>query len=314
MLYDAARAKAGRPLVMTAAESLLQRVKAGDKVIVSTGWVIDFWYPNGEICGMTGAVSLSRILTNGLGAKVCFLSEETVLPVYEAVCRAAGVRVFPEESLNQVPLAVIVKAFPVEEKAAKLAAREYLDALKPAAVITLEKCGRNRKGIYHTGNGNDMSSTTAKVDLLVDEARQRGILTIGIGDGGNEIGFGNILETVEAVNPWGARCNCPCEGGMASAVETDCLIMASASNRGGYGVEACLAALLDKPQLMHDGEMECAMIKAAAAAGAMDSFTVGPTTTDGHAVPMEISAHFVELLRHVARFKQMEFPLFASRA
>ncbi len=159
-----------------------------------------------------------------------------------------------------------------------------------------------------------MSATTAKVDLLVEEAGRRGILTIGIGDLGNEIGFGNIRETVEAVQPHATDCGCPCGGGMASAVETEFLIVTAASNRGGYGLEACLAALLDRPELMHDGDMEQAMIQAAAGAGAMDSFTVGPTSTDGHGVPMEVSAHFIELLRHVARFKQIEFPMFASRA
>lgn len=313
-LYEAARQKTGKPPSLAAAQALLQRAKEGDTIIVSTGWVIDFWFPKGEICGMTGAVSLSRALISGLGAKVCFLSEEPVLSVYQAVCRAAGVRVFPDESLGRVPRAVVTRAFPVEEREARRAAIEYLDALQPKAVITLEKCGRNQKGVYHTGQGNDMSPTTAKLDLLVEEARRRGILTIGIGDLGNEIGFGNIRETVEAVIPWGAKCNCPCGGGMASAVETDYLIVAAASNRGGYGLEACLAALLDKPEVMHDGDMERRMIQAVGAAGAMDSFTVGPTPTDGHGVPMEVSSYLVELLRHVARYKSVEFPMFAARA
>jgi len=314
VLYDAARQKTGKPLTLAAAEALVRHVKEGATVIVSTGWVIDFWFPKGEICGMTGAVSVTRALVNGLGAKVCFLTEEPVVSVYEAVCRAAGVRIFPEGSLARVPRAVIAKTFPVAEDAARNAATEYLDALQPAAVITLEKCARNQKGVYHTGQGNDMSPTTAKVDLLVEEARRRGILTIGIGDLGNEIGFGKIRETVETVIPYGARCKCPCGGGMASAVETDYLIVAAASNRGGYGLEACLAAVLDMPELMHDGVLEQNMIRAVAGAGAIDSFTVGPTTTDGHGVPMQISSYLVELLRHLARYKTVKFPMFAVRA
>src|SRR5207247_11141902 len=64
-------------------------------------------------------------------------------------------------------------SFPVDVDAARAATTQLLDGLKPSAIITIEKCSPNTKGLYHTGRGTDMSDTTAKVGLLVEEARDR---------------------------------------------------------------------------------------------------------------------------------------------
>jgi hypothetical protein len=313
-LYDAARERAGAPLCRAAAEALVDAAKSGGPVLLSNGWVIDFWYPHGEICGMIGAAALARTITLGLKTQVRFLGEEPVLPVFEAVLRAAGLRLYSPEHLETLPNVVGAEAFPLDPKEAKAASHRLLEQLRPSAVITIEKCAPNSRGVYHTGRGIDMSATTAKVGVLVSEARRRGILTIGIGDLGNEIGFGGIRAVVEEHIPFGRECVCGCGGGIASDVETDCLIVASSSNRGGYALEAALAALLADPALMHDGEMDKRMILAARDAGAIDSFTVGPTSTDGHGVDMHYSACLVELLRQIVLSRDAEFPLFAKRA
>jgi hypothetical protein len=246
--------------------------------------------------------------------QVVFLTEEDVLPVFETVGRAAGLRIYPTEKLPELPNVVAAQSFPVDPEEAKTAAADLLDRLRPSAVVTIEKCAPNKNGIHHTGRGTDMSSTTAKVDVLVEEARRRGVLTIGIGDLGNEIGFGNIRETVEKHIPFAAECSCPCGGGMAADTQTDYLVVASSSNRGGYAVEAALATLLGNPSLMHDGETDKRMILAASGAGAIDSFTVGPTATDGHGVEMHYSACLVELLRQLVLSRDTEHGHFASRA
>ncbi len=178
--------------------------------------------------------------------------------------------------------------------------------------MTLEKCSPNTRGVHHTGRGTNMSGTTAKVDVLVRQARERGILTIGVGDLGNEIGFGNIRETVERYIP--LVCRCGCGGSGAAATETDYLVVASSSNRGGYGVEAALAALLGDVSLVHSGEMDKQMILAARDHGAIDSFTVAPTATDGHGVDMHYSACLVELLRQIVQSRDVEFGMYAARS
>lgn len=48
------------------------------------------------------------------------------------------------------------------------------------SVVSVERAGRNEKNVYHTAFGHDMSRWTSKIDHMLDEARDRGILTIGI--------------------------------------------------------------------------------------------------------------------------------------
>jgi hypothetical protein len=61
--------------------------------------------------------------------------------------------------------------------------------------------------------------------------KELGIVTIGIGDGGNEIGMGKI--------PWSIiRHNIPNGGMVACRVGTDHLIVCGVSNWGAYGLAA----------------------------------------------------------------------------
>lgn len=313
-LYEAARDQSGKPLVQAAAEGLLEATAGGRPVVVSTGWVIDLWYPRGELCGMVGAVALCRALSQGMGLPVCFVGEEAVLPVFEAAARAVGMRLYPYDKMADIPQAIVARGFPVESAQAQAEAVRVLEEVRPRAIVTIEKCAPNTKGIYHTGRGSDMSASTAKVDLLVREARSRGVLTIGIGDLGNEIGFGKIRSAVEQYLPRGRQCGCPCGGGIASDVETDRLIVASSSNRGAYGLVAALGTLLRNASLVPTGAEDTRMIQAAAYAGACDSFTAQPTLTDGHGVPAEYHACFVELLRYQVQRQGITYPLFGARA
>jgi hypothetical protein len=100
----------------------------------------------------------------------------------------------------------------------------------------VEKVGPNKKGVCHTVYGSDVSSSCAKIDYLVEEANRRGILTIGIGDRGNEIGMGVIRDVVEKVVPTGSKCKCPCGAGIACVTETAVTVLASISNLGAYGI------------------------------------------------------------------------------
>lgn len=70
---------------------------------------------------------------------------------------------------------------------------------------------------------------------LFEAARQRGVLTIGVGDPGNEIGMGAIADTVKRLLPYGAECQCSCAGGVADATEVDVVVPGTCSNWGAYG-------------------------------------------------------------------------------
>src|SRR5690606_27447788 len=108
-----------------------------------------------------------------------------------------------------------VLPFPVAPAEAERQTARVLADVDPKAVITVEKCSPNSLGVYHTGGGIDMTDTTAKVDLLVKAAGEQGVVTVGIGDLGNEIGFGRIRSRVEELLPKGRACGCPCQGGIA---------------------------------------------------------------------------------------------------
>lgn len=107
-------------------------------------------------------------------------------------------------------------------------------------------------------------------------AKHRGIFSIGIGDGGNEIGFGNIAAEARAIQPAGNMCLCPCGQGIITVVGTDVLIMAGTSNWGGYGLAAMLGYLLEKPELVQEPEMEYRMLQACVEAGGSDGAYAAP--------------------------------------
>lgn len=110
-------------------------------------------------------------------------------------------------------------------------ARDLLEEYQPVALFSLERCGRNSAGDYSNMRGNSIREHTAPADLLFPAAAGR-ILTVGVGDGGNEIGMGNLASVIAE-----KLAIVPC------AVEVDCLVIATVSNWGGYGLCACLEQL-----------------------------------------------------------------------
>jgi hypothetical protein len=142
---------------------IAQSVKRGDVVIVTTGWLIPFWAPRGETDGTPGALAIARALSIGLGARVVFITEETIQPVVAAGCLAAGLRVYDLEfllsnrNLGEAG-AVAIVGFTLDAGQAPADARTLLDQLQPAAVIATEKSGRNRNGVYHTGLGRHVGN------------------------------------------------------------------------------------------------------------------------------------------------------------
>jgi hypothetical protein len=85
----------------------------------------------------------------------------------------------------------------------------------------------------HTMRGLDITRWMRPAHLLMEGAAQDAprVTTIGIGDGGNEIGMGRI--------PWDViRRNVPAGGLVACRIPTDHLIVCGVSNWGAYGLAA----------------------------------------------------------------------------
>ena len=84
--------------------------------------------------------------------------------------------------------------------------------------------------------GIEASQFNAPIDELFSMASGQ-VRKISIGDGGNEIGMGNLYELVSKHVPGGAKIGC--------RVQTDHLITAGVSNWGGYAL-ACALYLMQK--------------------------------------------------------------------
>jgi hypothetical protein len=161
--------------------------------------------------------------------------------------------------------------FPLGPKGAKEKALEIMDEFSPSAVIGVEKHAPNSVGVWHSAAGQAISGDTQPhVHYIVEEAKKRGAFTVGIGDGGNEIGFGLIREEANEIykQAYGEICQCGCGGGEATAAATDVLVSAAVSNWGAYGVSAVLAYLLADPFVLQDADTERRMVEAMVAKGA----------------------------------------------
>ena len=111
-----------------------------------------------------------------------------------------------------------------------------------------------------------------------------------MGDGGNDVGMGNINEAVETFVPYARVCQCPCQGGIAAESKVDALVASAVSNWGGYGIEACLAYLTDKPEVLHSLQLEEAMLRSAVEAGAIDGVTSrAELSVDGASLSLHLS-------------------------
>lgn len=270
-LYEAARKKMQAPLTWLAAELLVKNVKPGDRVVIATGAGVPPWLPRGETDGPLGAAALARALDLGLGAKPIITGEERTMGPNIATVEAAGLMVADEALFGAREHVALAVPYPLGEQAGRAKAEEILQIHTPKAIITVEKHGPSKSGRYHSIMGVGRSpDDVANVRFLTDAAMERGIPVIGIGDGGNEIGFGLIWDDVARIQPHGGKCQCPCGAGIATVSKADVLVAAAISNWGAYGIAAMLAFLLKNENLLQDTDTEYRMLEACIRTGGMD--------------------------------------------
>ncbi len=269
-LYRAAREAQGSPLTLRAARLLRERVSAKDAVLIVTGAGVPPYLPYGETDGPPGAVALARAIGRGLGARTVLVTEPHYMPGVRAAAAAAGLPVLDDDMAARRPGAVVLRTYPVGDEEGRREAETQLTQYRPACVIAVEKLGPNAKGVIHSLRGIDGTAHTGKAHHLIEAAQARRVLTIGFGDGGNELGCGLIYETVRRVLEYGAKCQCPCGDGMATTVKTDALVISNTSNWGAYGTAACLALLLRDPSLLPTPGEERRVIEQCAQHGAGD--------------------------------------------
>jgi len=300
-LYDAARAEGGgRSLTLRAAEGLHEHVHRGDSVIIVTGAGTPPLLPKGEDDGPIGAAVLGHAVRFGLGATPVYVCEQHHVDPVVASSEAIGVTIREYDSAAHYGVGGAIRVAPTEDAAIAQWSQALLDELNPKAIISIERLGPNAKGIIHGATG--LSGFDPQVDLapLFDTAAQRHIFSIGIGDAGNEIGFGRIYDAVREIQPYGRKCQCSCGDGMATVTSTDVLIVAAVSNWGAYGIEAALSLVLGRVDLPHTPEVARRVILRCLEAGGLEAmYGTARFFVDG--IAGESSVSLVQLLGEMVR-------------
>ena len=242
------------------------------RVVITTGFVVASG--TAETDGPPGAAVLGRALRS-LGADVAYVTDDVTAPVLGATLAALGE---PPD----------VRRYPSGADAA----RAVLAHARPTHLVAIERPGRARDGAYRNMRGVDVSEWNAPLDELFLLTQRPGgraadrVISIGIGDGGNEIGMGNVRARVGRAGRLAAR--------IASIVRVDHLVVAGVSNWGAYGIVAHLGRLAGRP-LLHTPDDERRLVDACVAAGACDGVTRRrEPTVDG--LPPDVHAAYVTLL------------------
>jgi hypothetical protein len=211
-------------------------------VAVATGFYI-LMSGSPETDGPPGAIAIGNAL-QALGRRVVYISDSHATPMLRAWLGASAQ----------------VVDFPIADAASSLRfAADTLARLQPALLISIERCGRTRDDTYLNMRGADITSHTARLDPLFEA----GVPSVGIGDGGNEIGMGNLAQVIPAVDRLPRN---------PAVTRVDRLVIASVSNWGGYGLVAALSRIAGR-NLLPTVEHETQLIHRMVDLGAVDGTT-----------------------------------------
>lgn len=154
-------------------------------------------------------------------------------------------------------------------------------------LVAVERPGRARDGSYYNMRGEEITALVEPLDQLFLEAELRGILTIGIGDGGNEVGMGRIFRGVARAVENGAK--------IASVVLTDYVVVSGVSNWGAYGLVGALSVLCAQDLLPTGAEIR-ESVERLVQAGAVDGLS-GRAEPRVDGLPLEHTLELVEEIR-----------------
>lgn len=314
----------GVPLGEGALEAAAKSLVVGTAAAIVTGFcVVGAAPPAAETDGPPGALYLARALL-ALGIEVTLISDSYGMPLLEAGCDRWQLprtilreMPFEEGGLNSIARAsndptmciktdAWVREFLASEMGSRLTHLISIERVGPSH--TLESlAGQTRQGPCPSDDferdvppagrnacrnmrGMDINAYTAKTHRLFEIAaepsltRAGKITTIGMADGGNELGMGSfpweVLREAIAFGPGGQ---------IACRIASDHTIVAGVSNWAAYALAASCVALRGRRELLNDwnAENQRALIETLVReAGAVDGVTrLRQATVDG--LPLE---------------------------
>ena len=180
----------------------LLRDKTGH-ILIGTGFpVVDTFETDGPV----GAIALYETLEY-LGAKPVIVCGQPIVGALSDKYRTHEIKVGEHDQ---------------RETEAEQALAHY----QPEAIIAIERPGQAADGGYYNMRGESISARTACFDTFMNKSD---CPTLAIGDGGNEIGMGNVSDALQELNIVPATTTC------------DELLVADVSNWGAYGLIAFLS-------------------------------------------------------------------------
>ena len=233
-------------------------------VVILPGFPVRLGLHNftGETDGPLGAANLAFAFES-IGVPVWLLTDEEAYWVVNAAVTRRGCKCRP----------LMLPKYEADEFIAA-----QLDAIKPSHVLTIERPGKARDGHYHNMRGGIIDAMFVDASSIIEAARERGITTISIGDGGNEIGMGALAETIEKYVPHGEA--------ICAREVADIALISGVSNWWGWGVSALLSRMYGINLLPSD-DMERGMLHEMVLAGSVDGCTKKPEETVDN-LPMEV--------------------------
>jgi hypothetical protein len=292
LALDPGRRGIGAFFAPGAAHAAARALRGARRVLITTGFAVAAGEP--ETDGPPGAAVLGHALGQ-LGARVRYVTDPVTVPILQSALAVLG-----------APADVVV--YPEGDGVAPALLRRE----RPTHMIAIERPARSRNGDYLNARGASVAAWNRPIDELflrcrdgavrlpekrsagrapaVGRRRSARVMTIGVGDGGNEIGMGNVRARLCRLSPLMAR--------IAAVVPTDHLVVSGVSNWGAYGIVAALGRLTGKP-LLHTPQAERRLIEACAAAGAVDGLSRRRRATVD-ALDLDVHLAFVRLLRLAA--------------
>lgn len=231
-------------------------LKNANTVLIVTGFVIkDRLF--GETDGPTGAVCIAKAL-DMVGKNAIIITDIYSEKILRIALQLTGLEIILEiiNKCDETNFYEII-----------------LNKYKPDCLISIERPGEAADGLMYSMTGECISTLVPSMDGLFKEAKKRGLCTIGIGDGGNEIGMGKIRDYV--IN------NVPHGDIMAASFATDYLILSGVSNWGAHALVAAMSILFNR-DLSYSAETGEKLLRAIVDIGAVNGITKENTlTVDG---------------------------------
>jgi hypothetical protein len=230
------------------------------RVLIGTGFPVAGSF---ETDGPIGAIALYRVLEQ-LGSEPVFGCAPPISRVLAGRYRVVEIPILSWE--QTVPVA-----------AAALA------DIQPRLIVSIERPGVAQDGRYYNMYRKDITDSVAKFDLFL---KLGGCPTLAVGDGGNEIGMGNIHAELSGLSI------------IPSVTTCDELVIASVSNWGVYGVIAAMSrevgqdlfSLFDPRQI----------VEYLVGRGAVDGKT-GCAACSEDGFPLEVGMDVIDRLRRLVQ-------------